>query len=664
MTLLSHAVKLKAQLTDSSETQQDTTGTFKLGEVTVSTSLTPPIFNSVNARQMEMFGRNDAAQALNLLPGITLSKVGQRNEAMLYVRGFDLRRVPLLIDGIPVYVPYDGYVDLARFTTFDLASIQISKDYTSVNYGPNAMGGAINLITRKPTKSLEINGATGWLSGGFRSNFNVGSNLGKFYIQAGISKYKRDYFPMSKDFKPTAYEEGGHRENSYSDDEKVSLKVAFTPNEGSEYALSYNYQHGNKGTPVYAGSDTLNSLLKKPRYWRWPKWDKQSIAFLSNTQIDSSQSIKTRLYYDKFINTLNSYDDDTYSSMEKGYAFSSLYNDYTLGAIIEYSKQFGQIDHLIGSLQYKQDVHREHDLGEPIAKMADATSTAALEYQLNLSKGLKLLTGLSFNNRSSLKAQHYNSDTKQLETYTSNHNNAINVQGALQYSIDKSNELSISIARKTRFATTKDRYSFSMGTALPNPDLKAEYAINYDLSYNGSYLNNTLKSNAALFYSKINNTILSVDNVSFDSTSGTSLRQLQNVGQSEYMGFELGIDYNPITAIATGINYTYIKLNNISSPNLFFTDVPRSKLFGFVQYSLKSILSLQINGEYDSKRFSTSYGTTAGAFTLFNASAKVHVWKYFSLEGGINNIFDKNYQLTEGFPEPGRNYFVNLRYNL
>jgi len=663
MALLFHAPNLQAQSTDSTKTISDSTGTFTLGEVTVSTSLTPPIFNTVNAKQLATFARNDAAQALNLLPGITLSKVGQRNEAMLYVRGFDLRRVPVLIDGIPVYVPYDGYVDLARFTTFDLASVQISKDYTSVNYGPNAMGGAINLVTRKPAKPLEMNGATGWMSGGFRSNFNIGSNLGKFYVQAGISKYKRDYYPMSKDFTPTAHEDGGHRENSYSDDEKVSLKVAYTPDAHNEYAISYAYQHGNKGTPIYAGSDTLNSLFKKPRYWRWPKWDKQSIAFLSNTQIDPTQSIKTRLYYDKFINTLNSYDDDTYSSMDKPYAFSSLYNDYTLGAIVEYSKQFGQTDHLIGSLQYKQDVHREHDLGEPVAKMADATSTAALENRLNIAKGWVLLTGVSFNNRSSLKAQHYNSDTEALETYASNHNNAVNVQGAIQYSIDKNNQLSFSVARKTRFATTKDRYSYSMGSALPNPDLKAEYTLNYDLSYNGSYLNNTLKSNAALFYSKINNTILSVDNVSYDSTSGISLSQLQNVGQSEYMGFELGLDYNPIAAVGAGLNYTYIKRNNLSSPTVYFTDVPKSKLFGYLQYNLKSILSLQVNGEYDSKRYSSTYGTTADGFTLFNASAKVHVWKYFSVEGGVNNIFDKNYQLAEGFPEPGRNYFVNLRYN-
>lgn len=648
---------------DTLKTRKDSLSeTFTLGEVSVSANKISPVFNAVRVSRLQAFDRNDVAQALNLLPGITLSEVGPRNEAMLYVRGFDLRRVPVLIDGIPVYVPYDGYVDLARFTTFDLSEVQVSKDYTSVNYGPNAMGGAINLITRKPVDKFELNGATGWQSGGYRSNFNVGSNLGKFYVQAGVSRYKRDYFPMSKDFIPTKTEDGGHRDNSYSNDEKVSVKIAYTPNSKSEYAISYAYQHGTKGTPVYTGTDTLNSLYKKPRYWQWPKWDKQSLYFLSNTQIDSTQYIKTRLYYDRFINTLNSYDDDTYTTMTKPYAFSSLYNDYTVGGIVEYGKKIGQADNIVASAQYKQDVHREHNVGEPVAKMSDATATAGIENQLKITRQLLLFTGMSFNSRSSLTAQHYNSDAGTIDNFPSNHNNAVNVQGALQYSIEPDNILSLTVARKTRFATTKDRYSYSMGTALANPGLKAEYAVNYDLSYKGNFLDNTLKLYAAAFYSKIYNTILSVNNAAYDSSTETSLSQLQNTGKSEHAGFESGVNYQIIPSLLAGANYTYIKLNNITSPDIYFTDVPRSKLFGFVQYALKNIFSLQVNGEYDSKRYSTSYGTVAGAFTLFNASAKVHVWRWFSAEAGVNNIFDRNYALTEGYPEPGRNYFANLVY--
>lgn len=62
-----------------------------------------------------------------LLPGIHIANIGARNESVVWVRGFDLRQVPVFVDGIPVYVPFDGYVDMGRFTTFDLAEIQVAK---------------------------------------------------------------------------------------------------------------------------------------------------------------------------------------------------------------------------------------------------------------------------------------------------------------------------------------------------------------------------------------------------------------------------------------------------------------------------------------------------------------------------------------------------------
>ncbi|MDF2189871.1 TonB-dependent receptor [Paraflavitalea sp. CAU 1676] len=637
---------------------------FTLGTVEVISKKQSDLNGFLSRNRLQTFAKNDVSKALNLLPGVHLSAVGPRNEAMVYVRGFDLRQVPLLIDGIPVYIPYDGYVDLARFTTFDLSAIHVSKGYTSVLYGPNALGGAINLVSSRPEKKLEINGASGWLSGGYRMNINVGSNLGKFYVQAGASKLNRDSFPLSNNFIGTKTENGDGRNNSYNSDEKYSVKVGFTPNKRSEYALSYIYQHGKKGSPVYTGKDTLNSQFKSPRYWQWPYWDKQSLYFIANTAIDSVQYIKARLYYDKFKNQLNSYDDATYTSISRPYAFKSHYNDYTFGGIAEYGRGFWQQrDQLKLTVQFKQDVHREHNEGEPERTMSDNTFTAGLENEFKITDQLLLLTGLSYNNRNSLKAQDYNSTTKTISDYPSNDNDAFNIQGGLEYRLNNNSTFTASAARKTRFATTKDRYSYRLGTAIPNPYLAAEYALNYELGYRG-YFNNRLSLQAALFYSKIHNTIQSVSNVKYDSVRKVWQSQLQNVGESEFMGVEAGFEYLLIASLKLGTNYTYVKRNNLSNPAIRFTDVPEHKVFGFAQYQLQHWFSLQANIEYNADRYSTTYGTKAGSFTLLNARALVPVWKYFSVEGGINNIGDVNYSLVEGYPEPGRNYFVNVVYRL
>jgi len=178
----------------------------------------------VTADDMRRFNRNTVGDALNLLSGVAMSN-NSRNEKTIYVRGFDARQVPLFIDGIPLYVPYDGYVDFNRFTTADLAGIQVAKGFSSVLYGPNALGGAINLISRKPKTPFEGDATVGFASGSERqTSVNVGSNQGSWYLQASASYAQGDSFPLSADFKPTATEDGGQRENAYHKDSNGSFK--------------------------------------------------------------------------------------------------------------------------------------------------------------------------------------------------------------------------------------------------------------------------------------------------------------------------------------------------------------------------------------------------------------------------------------------------------
>jgi iron complex outermembrane receptor protein len=79
------------------------------------------------------------------------------------VRGFTTRgQVPFLLDGIPISVPYDGYVDFNCFLATDLAVRQVDKGYVSPLIGPNALGGTINLVTKEPTKQRDGSPRSAW----------------------------------------------------------------------------------------------------------------------------------------------------------------------------------------------------------------------------------------------------------------------------------------------------------------------------------------------------------------------------------------------------------------------------------------------------------------------------------------------------------------------
>jgi iron complex outermembrane receptor protein len=633
---------------------------FHLGQVTITGTKDSLRSNKLNSNTINLYNRYDVSHALNVLPGVTLTSVGARNESAINVRGFDIRQVPIYLDGVPLYVPYDGYVDLARYNTFNLSEIELSKGYSSVLFGPNAEGGAINLVTRKPVNPFELNVVAGYLSGGYRLNTNIGSNLGKFYYEISASQLKRNYYPLSGSYIPTKNEDGGNRDNSYSNDIGVSGKIGFIPTANQEYAVGYSYQHGTKGTPVYAGDDALNSLFKNPRYWKWPNWDTQGLYLLSNNKLNGTNAIKTKWYYNQFKNEIDSYDNVYYDTMTKGYAFASIYDDYTLGASVIFENTDIKNNNFSLAGHYKQDVHREHNVGEPTRRDADDNFDIGAEDTYRFTPALKVNAGVSYNNRQSTQAQQYNAGV--ISDLPNNGNGAWNVQGLIQYDLNKNNALSFSIARKTRFATIKDRYSYKLGTAIPNPDLKAEDALNYDLTYR-TLVASKLTIEASGFYSKINNSIQTVSNVQFNSATNTYLSQVQNVGRAEYYGAELALGYTVNTQLQLNANYTLIVRNNLSAPQIYFTDVPKNKVFASIQYKPLAKLYLLASEEYNSQRYSTSYGTVSGDFYLSNVKAHLTLVKGFALEGGVNNAFDKNYTLVEGYPEEGRNYFASLIFN-
>ncbi len=630
---------------------------FILGEVIITHHENKDTLNRITSKTMESQNKMEVSKALNMLPGVSLTASGPRNESMVSVRGFDLRQVPVYMDGIPVYVPYDGYVDLARFTTFDLAAVDVSKGFSSVLYGPNSLGGAINLVSRKPFKKLEYDGSLGMINdNGYKGNINIGSNLGKFYFQGGFSYLDRNSTRMSSNFIPTANENGGQRDNSYRTDQKISFKIGWTPSEKSEYAIGYINQQGEKGNPVYTGYDTQNTLLLKPRFWQWPNWDKESFYFISNSGFDDKNSFKTRLYFDRFKNTLDSYDYTTYSTQTKPYAFESIYNDYTFGGNLEYNTKLIPKNDLKIAFHFKEDVHRENNLGEPVRHFIDNTVLIGIEDIYKVSSKFTVIPGISYNIRKNNEAEDYNSTTKIISDYPdAGASDAFNAQIGLFYQLNNDQKLGASISQKTRFATIKDRYSYRMGTAIPNPDLKPEKAINYELNYT-ALLFDKITFQTALFYSSLSDAILSVSNVE----PGKS--QMQNFGEADYKGIEAQLNYAVLENLSLHFNYTYIERKNITNPNIHFTDVPNTKVMGTLEYSPIKILRFIANSEFNSSRFSTSDGAHVPDYTLLNFYASGKISKNLSVDAGINNIFDKNYSLVEGYPEEGRNFFVTLRF--
>lgn len=643
------------------ENTKDAASVFTLGEIEVSGKVDDNknvTIDRIDAEEIRDFNRNSVADTANLLPGVTASVTGARNEQTLYVRGFDIKHVPLFLDGIPIYVPYDGYPDLARFKTFDLSEIIVSKGFTSVLYGPNTMGGAINMVSRRPEKTFEGNIGAGYSSGDtYNTYMNAGSNQKTWYIQTGASYLNSDYFRVSDDFQPAKSEDGDHRNNSYQQDEKVNVKVGLTPNKDDEYAFSYIYQHGEKGTPPYTGTDPSVTA----RYWQWPYWDKQSYYFTSMTKFNDVGYLKSRAFHDIFKNSLFSYDDDTYTTISKKYAFKSNYDDYTDGGSIEVGTPLIPHNLLRLALHYKLDVHREKNSeSAPVQTFKDQILSAGLEDTITFTDAIYAITGISYDTIKTLDAQNVTS-SGQITDFPEGTTSGVNPQLGFFYQPAKDSTIHVSAAQKTRLPTIKDRYSYRLGSAIPNPDLDPEKSINYEIGYENKQIQNVYWK-SSLFYNDVTDYIQSIK-VPDPNISGATTLQNQNIGKVSLSGFESELSAYLFTSLQLGCNYTFTSAENKSDASELI-NIPQHKLVPYLKYTLFDRWSVLADAEFDSKRYSSSDGVqVAQGFTVANLKFGYDFSNGFLAETGIKNIFDKDYELQEGYPEAGRTLFANVRYS-
>jgi iron complex outermembrane recepter protein len=646
---------------DAEETAPDdaeTTGVFTLGEVVVTAQGETQMgsVDRVDEETMREFNRDDLTEALDLMPGVTVSRTGARNERTVQVRGFDVKRVPLFMDGIPIYVMYDGYSDLGRFTTFDVSQIEVSKGAASVLYGFNTLGGAINVVTKRPEKPIEANAGVGLASGDTTTAYaNIGSNLGKWYLQGGASYSDRDYYKLSDDFEPTETEDGDKRDNAYQTDKKISFKVGFRPTGDDEYAISYSKQEGEKGNPVYTGYDDT----QRTRYWQWPQWDKESYYLNSKTGIGDQCYVKTRAYYDKYDNSLFAYDDDTYSTQNNRSAFKSWYNDDTYGGSVELGTTLLNRNDLKAALHYKRDRHQEHDNDEPKRTFRDEYYSIGVEDTVSVIEKLSARVGASYDWQKALEAEDYDSDTGIISDQETKDASAFNPQAGLFYDFSDASSAYLTVARKSRFATMKDRYSYRFGTTLPNPDLDPEIAVNYDLGFETAL--DRVTFGGALFFSDIKDYIQLATIPDPDDATAT-IQQNQNIGNVQIYGVEASLTVRITDNLRGGVNYTYTDWDNRSNDDKLI-DIPEHKFVAYAIYSLFDRLDLSADSTTYSGRYSSSNGVReTDTFTVLNAKAALSLIGGLAVEAGVNNLLDENYEIEEGYPEEGINYFTNLTY--
>ncbi|HEX7783105.1 MAG TPA: TonB-dependent receptor [Sphingobium sp.] len=668
-------------------------GAFALGQIIVTAPRADDVTiggSSLSADAIYMFNRNMLDDAVNLMPGISSANSGgSRNERLIFVRGFDRFQVPLSLDGIRVYLPADNRLDYGRFLTPDIAEVQVAKGYASVLDGPGAMGGAINLVTRKPTKEIEAE-ARGTLTldsdadyGGYNVFGLLGTKQDTWYAQGSYTRNVVDHWDLAGGYNPTSTssERGGARDFSASRDWRVNAKIGFTSNATDEYAISYTRQEGAKNAPLH-----ITDLPSTQRNWTWPYWNIESIYFLSTTALGDRATLKTRAYRNSFDNLLSAFDNASQTTQSLPRAFNSYYKDTAYGGSAQLDVNLSSADRFSLAAHYRRDKHVEYQDGfyrltnsspitaysEPRQTTLEETYSIAAENRLALSPALALTVGGSFDWRDLKKAEEFTIPPARSFGYPLRDASAWNAQGRLEWSPDDATQLHASLSSRARFPTIFERFSTQFGTAASNPGLDPERATNYEIG--GSRSMGALRLEGALFYSHVTDAIVAVRPAGFPANT----TQRQNLGSADYYGAELSVSARLGSTLSLGANYTYThrdfriapQTNETVVPVFRLTDVPSHKGFAYVDWSPLPAVHIVPNMDIASSRTTVAVTTPTpptpfyyrtGSYVVANLRVDYALTDRIDVGVGARNLFDDYYILTDGFPEQGRSFFASLR---
>jgi iron complex outermembrane receptor protein len=622
-------------------------GVFSLGEVVVTGEANQEVTTTdvVDQDQIRLTNSKNVSDALDTLPGLFIN-VGTKNERNFILRGFNERYVPVFFDGIPIYVPNDGYVDTGKLPTGGISRITVTKGVSSVLYGPNTMGGVINVVTKKPEKPLEGEISTEYSEeNAWRTNLNVGSRMDRFYFMLSGGLLNSDGYRLSDDFKPSANEDGNTRDNTDIDQWNGNVKVGFTPKEGQEFAFGVNHVRSEWGLPP-------DAYTERPRFWRFTDWEKTTYYVIGDSTLTDKLTAKIRVYHDTYYNVLDSYDDNTYSTQTRRYAFHSTYDDYTNGGSLTLTSTHILRNSLAFAFHYKQDVHREQDDYEADWERYETRYYSfGLEDTLKLTDTLSAVVGAAYDLQ---KPEYANGETVR------DSDNSLGPMAGITWSVLEGTDVYASVGKKTRFPTLMELYSSYLDQdLLPNPDLEKEEAVNYDVGIRHRLpFNSVLEFN--VYYSDLKNLIAT-------KAVAPDVDQKVNIDKARYQGFEFNLGTKFLPHNDLNLSYTYLDAENRSSDRTsdYLEERPKHKLYVSDLFEVNEWVSLFGKVSWYSKQYYEDWDTgewkTLSGFVTADAKVMVTLKKYLTLEGGVKNIFDENYELSPGYPREGRTFFAGMR---
>lgn len=610
--------------------------------------------SSISGQELEQRQIRVVSDVLRELPGVAVNRAGPTGAAtQLRIRGAESNQTLVLVDGIRMNDPGSGAeFDFANLLALEVERVDVLRGPQSALYGPDAIGGVINIVTRKgepgPTRfRANIEGGafdtvtgTASVSGGTEAYDYLVAGQG--FSTSGVSTAKRfDAFAPTGSLDRDGYKSGtGLAKVSVRPTEnfEVSGVARYTEfdadrdgfgaaSDGYPFAASVDNRDSEKGRQFFGRAQAKATLLDGA-------WD--HVLGLSYTSQNRRSFDCADLKTFASLGEMTRFDYQTNVRFETGSGLPASHV-VTFGA-----------DHTRDAVKSFTAFPFPADAPNPLRRRIDTTGLVG-QYQIGFFESL-FVTG-------SVR-QDFNDRFDESTTY----------RLASAYTVDGTRtKLRASWGTGVKNPTTFELFGFA-GNFIPNGDLKPERGEGWDFGFDQPLWNDRVVLDATYFQQRVRDLISSETVADPSDPTGFVNRPINLAGASKIDGVELGLTVRPVDGLSLRGAYTFTDGEDATGATLVRR--PRhiasvNANYAFLEGKANVNLGVVHNGRqrdfaFDASTFARS-SVPLKAYTLVNVAASYKVLENAELYGRIENLFDRTYEEVLTYNSPGRAAYGGVR---
>ena len=508
-------------------------------------------------------------------------------------------RLMVMIDGHPQYAGIFGHPISDAYQSFMAERVEVLRGPASVLYGSNAMGGVINIVTRKMQED------------GINTNVHIGYGSYNTLETEITNRIRKGRFSsiVSGSYNRT----DGHRTDMDFEQYSGYAKLGYEVTDNWNVRGDVNLTHFNASYPSPASAPLLDA--------------DQSITRGMTSLAVENRYEKTSGAVSLFYNWGNHWINDGYAPSEDETPQDARFNsrDNMMGVSIFQSAQFFEGNRItlgFDWFRYGGRAWNRYVSGEKAGSISELVDKHENELAGYIDLRQDFSSWLTFN--AGLRVDHHSRvGTEWIP------------QAGLAFHLPHAIELKASASKGFRYPILREMYMFPP----QNPDLQPESMWNYEVAFTQRLMNGRLTYGINLFYIDGKNLIQTLSN-----PNGSGMLN-QNSGKIENSGVELQAAYRIDSHWSVDGNYSFLHMENP------VVAAPEHKLYAGANFSYKK-WNISTGLQYLAGLYTQTDPEIRENFMLWNVRASFEMTRWLSIWARGENLLAQKYEINAGYPMP------------